>query len=182
MRQKEEEEERHAAAAEVSTAEVATPPAFVPQDLPAAHISIDIPPPALQDTGLVSVLRSVESSPDSFVDVHISATSSPTLSISTISDLTPTELDDDIGEGGGAQTNIHHDTFYFEDGNVEIVCGNTVFRVHSTIISFASPKLRDIFSRMPHAHTQMSGRYPRVIFDDSVEDFSVLLKLIYTPG
>ena len=172
MRQKE-AEQRNAAATEVSAAEVATPVPLAPQDLPAAHTGIDIPPPILQDTEPLSALRSMESSPDGFVDVRVSATSSPTLSISTVSDLTPTDLSDDIGEDSGEHTNTHHDTFYFQDGNVEIMCGDTTFRVHSTILSFASSKLRDIFSHMPR---------PRVIFDDSAEDFVVLLKMIYTPG
>ena len=182
MRQKEEEEQRNRRATEVSATEVENPVASVPQDLPVAHVGVDTPSSALQDTEPTSALRSVESSPETFVDPRVSAVSSPTSSISTVSDLSPTELGDDIGEGNGKRTNTHHDTFYFEDGDVEIVCQDTVFRVHSTIISFASATLRDILSQSARIHPPMLRGRPRISFDDSVEDFAVLLKMVYTPG
>ena len=78
--------------------------------------------------------------------------------------------------------NTHHDTFYFEDGNVEIVCENTVFRIHSSIISFASSNLRDITSPPTLLNAQMPEGRPRVTVSDSAEDFGALLKMIYTPG
>ena len=130
----------------------------------------------------VSVLRSVESTPDTFVDVRVSAISSPTLTISTVSDLTPTELGDIMGEGSGGRMNTHHDTFYFEDGNVEIVCEDTVFRIHSTVISFASSNLRDIVSPPTLLNAPMPEGRPRITVSDSAKDFGVLLKMIYTPG
>ena len=157
-------------AAELS-AEVETPVAFVPHDLP-APINIDIHS---------SILHNVESSSETFVNILPTATSSPTLTISTISDFTPTELGEEI-EHAEEQKTIHHDTFYFEDGNVEIVCEHTVFRVHSTIISFSSSKLRDILSPSTIINAPMTEGCPRVDFIDSAEDFGVLLKMIYTPG
>ena len=175
--QQEEEEDRNVTATEAS-ADVETPAAFVPQDLPSVHAGAKAPSSALQAAEPVSVLRSVASPPD----VRVSAGSSPTLSISTVSDLTATELGDDVGEGSDEQRITRHDTFYFEDGNVEIVCRDTVFRVHSTIISFASTKLRDIFSQLPRTRLQTPGGCPRLIFNDSVEDVATLLKMIYTPG
>jgi hypothetical protein len=75
-----------------------------------------------------------------------------------------------------------HETFYFEDGNVEIVCGGTVFRVHSTIVSFSSPKLREILIQLAPLHAPTSEGPPRISVMDSAEDFAVLLRLIYTPG
>jgi len=108
--------------------------------------------------------------------------SSPTLSISTISDLTPTELGEDIEEGSGEQKITRHETFYFADGNVEIVCGGTVFRVHSTIISFSSPKLGEILSQSALSQAQTPAGPPHISITDSAEDFAVLLKMIYTPG
>ena len=167
--EREGEEEEDVMAAEVP-AEVETPIAFVPQDLPAS-IDIDIPS---------SILHNVESSSETFVNILPTATSSPTLTISTVSDLTPTELGEDI-EHGEEQTPTRHDTFYFEDGNVEIVCEYTVFRVHSTIISFSSSKLRDILSSSTILNASMPEGCPRISFTDSAEDFGVLLKMIYIP-
>ena len=164
-------------AAKVPT-EMETPVAFVPQDLPVTTIDIQIPPPILQDIESRSVFRDVQSSSEVFFNVSAGIISSPTSSISTISDLTPTELDEGVEE----QTTVHHDTFYFEDGNVEIMCGDTVFRVHSTVISFSSPKLRDILSPSALLHAPIPEGRPRVTIPEGAEDFGVLLKMIYTPG
>jgi len=96
-----------------------------------------------------------------------------------MSDLTPTELgeiEDDQGPAAG------HDTFYFEDGNVEIECGDTIFRVHSTIISFSSSELRGILSQSALLNGPTPEGRPRITISDSAEDFSTLLKMVYTPG
>ena len=161
-------------------AEVETPIAFVSQDLPATTINIHIPS-ILQAIEPPSVLHSVGSSSETFVDVPAGTTSSPTLSISTVSDLTPTELGEEI-EHDDEQATARHATFYFEDGNVEIVCGSTLFRVHSTIISFSSSKLRDILSPSELLHAPTPEGRPRITISESAEDFGILLKMIYTPG
>jgi hypothetical protein len=122
--------EEGGAAAEIP-AEIETPVAFVPQDLRTAAIDIDIPFSILQGIVPPSVLHDVEPSSESFIDVPTGTISSPTLSISTVSDLTPTELGEDIGEGSGDLLIARHETFYFEDGNVEIAYGGAIFRVHS---------------------------------------------------
>jgi len=153
-------------------AEAETPVAFAPQDLPIT-IDIGFPP---------SIFHNVESSSDSFTHDRIATVSSPTLSISTVSDLTPTELGDDIEEGGDERKATHHETFYFEDGDVEIVCGDTVFRVHSTTVSFSSQKLRGILSKSVLLHAPTPEGCPRITAPDTAQDFSVLLKMIYTPG
>ena len=164
-------------------AEVETPIAFAPQDLPNIAIDmIDIPPSFLHDIEYHSVLRDVESTSDTPTDDRITTASSPTLSISTISDLTPTELDDDTGEEDREGTTTHHETFYFEDGSVEIVCGHTIFRIHSSVVSFSSSKLRDMLSPSTLLHSSMPEGCPRIFFKDSAEDFAVLLKMVYTPG
>ena len=152
-------------------AEIETPVAFVPRDLPTIAVDIDIPS---------SIPCPVEPSPEPFVNIPATELSSPTFSISTISDLSPTEFDEEV-EPSGEQATTRHNTFYFEDGNVEIVCGDTVFRVHSTVISFSSSKLRDILSSSL-LHAPIPKGCSRMIFNDSAEDFSILLKMIYTPG
>ena len=162
-------------------AEVETPVAFIPRDLPAATINIQIPPPILQDIEPPSPSHDVDSSSETFIDVPAGTTSSPTLTITTVSDLTPTELSEEI-KHNEEQVAARHDTFYFEDGNVEIVCGLTLFRVHSTIISFSSSKLRDILSPPALLHAPTPEGRPRITISESAEDFGILLKMIYTSG
>ena len=158
--------------------EVKTPVAFVPQELPTAAIGIEIPP-ILQEIGSASTLHDEDSSSETIADIPASSVSSPALSISTMSDLTPTELGEiENGQGQAAG----QDTFYFEDGNVEIVCGDTTFRVHSTIVSFSSPKLREILSQQALLNAPTPEGRPRITTSDTVDDFAMLLKMIYTPG
>ena len=165
-------EEEDTLAAEVP-AEIETPIAFVPRDLPTAAADIDLPS---------SILHGIESSSDTFVNIPDTILSSPALSISTVSDLTPTELGEEVEYSEDPETITRHDTFYFADGNVEIVCGGTVFRIHSTTISFSSPKLRDILSPSALLSAPTPGGYPRINLPDSAKDFAILLKLIHTPG
>jgi hypothetical protein len=167
LQQKDEEEERDVTS--------------VPKDLLSETIDIRLPSSILQDIKFPSVLHDLESSSETFDNVPAGTISSPTLSISTVSDWTSTELGEEI-EYGEEQTTTCHDTFYFEDGNVEIVCGHTLFRVHSTIISFSSPKLRDILSPLALLHAQTPEGRPRITIPESAEDFGILLKMIYTPG
>ena len=196
MERKEEEEQRAVKETEERQGEVGdtvtaegpveakTPVAFVPQDFPTATIDAEIPPSISQDTESPSAFHDLESLPEPFISVTTGSTSSPTLSISTVSDLTPTELGEGI-EHREERMAIPHDTLYFEDGNIEIMCGDVVFRAHSTVVSFSSPKLRDILSRLALLHDQTPGpvrRCPRVTIPSSAEDFAILLKMIYTPG
>ena len=174
------EEEEGAMDADVP-AEVETPIAFVPQDLPVAPINIQIPPSILQDIERPSALHDVESPSEAFINVPVDTTSSPTLSISTVSGLTPTEFGEEIEHNEGQGT-ARHDTFYFEDGNVEIVCGFTLFRVHSTIISFSSSKLRDILSPSELLHAPTPEGRPRITISEGAEDFGILLKIVYMRG
>ena len=161
-------------------AEAETPLASAPKDFP---IAVNIGIPSIS-RGIESyhVLFDVESFPEASTDDPVGTMSSPTLSISTISDLTPTELGEDTGEDNGERIPTRHEMFYLEDGNVEIVCGHTIFRVHSPIVSFSSPKFRDALSPSTLLNAPMPDGCPRVVFEDGAEDFAVLLKMIYTPG
>jgi hypothetical protein len=167
-------------AAVESSAEVKTPVAFAPQDLPVATIPTEIPSSILQDIESSSVFSDGDSSLESFIDVP-SGAASPTLSISTVSDLTPMEFGEE-SERGETQTTTRHGSLYFEDGNVEIVCGDTVFRIHSSIVSFSSSELRDILSQQALLDAPTPEGRPRITTSDSTEDFATLLKMIYTPG
>lgn len=154
---------------------------FVPRDLPAATVGIALPSYILEDIKFPSVLCHVESLSETFVNVPAGTIPSPESSIFTISDLASTELCEEI-EHGEQEAIVLHDTFYFEDGNVEIVCGHTLFRVHSTIVSFSSPKLRDVLSPSALLHSPTPQGRPRVSIRESAEDFGTLLKMVYTPG
>ena len=160
---------------------VKTPVAPAPRDLPSARIGADDHPSALQDIEPLSLFQGVGFYSDAYTGPTVSKISSPTLSISTVSDLTSTELGEDTGEDGEKFIPSRHETFYLEDGNVEIVCGHTIFRVHSPVISFSSLDLRSVLSTALLNATTSEG-CPRVFFKDSAEDFAVLLKMIYTPG
>ena len=158
-----------------------TPVAFAPPSLPAVTIDVGISHSIPQIIESSSVFNDVDCLPEPFITAATDMDSSPTLSISTVSDLTPTELSEDI-EHGEEQVATRHDTFYFEDGNIEILCGDTIFRVHSPILSYSSPNLRDILSQPALLHAPTPGGCPRVTISNSGEDFAILLKMIYTPG
>ena len=69
---------------------------------------------------------------------------SPSTSISALSDFAIADsLDgEQVVEPG---TITPHDTFYLNDGSVEVICGMTLFRVHASTVSFHSPVLRQMF-------------------------------------
>jgi len=182
LQRNEEEEQRNATTAEIPTGEVDTPVAFVPENLPAAATDTNVPSSILRSMAPPSILQDIEYPTETFFDIPATAVSSPTLSISTVSDLAPTEFGDDTGEGSDERIPTRHETFYLEDGNIEIACGHTIFRVHSPIVSFSSPSLRDMLSPSTLLNAPVPGGCPRIVFKDSAEDFAVLLKMIYTPG
>ena len=91
----------------------------------AATINIrNCPPSIMQNTVSPSISQDREPA-KARVDIPATTISSPTLSFSTVSDLTPTEFGEI--EQSEEQAVSPHDTFYFDDGNVEIVCGDTLF-------------------------------------------------------
>lgn len=75
-----------------------------------------------------------------------------------------------------------HDMFYLEDGSVEVICGMTLFRVHASIFSFQSPVLRQMFSPANLAAAESPNGRPRILSSDTPTDFAILLKAIYIPG
>jgi len=114
-------------------------------------------------------------------DTPPTTTESPlSSSISTISDWTPGEPREVIRDYVPEVT--YHETFYFRDGDVEVACGNTIFRVHSTVLSFSSSVFRDIFSQRALLHAPTPEGTPRITMADSAEGFAVLLKMIYVRG
>lgn len=75
-----------------------------------------------------------------------------------------------------------HSAFNFEDGNVEVLCENTLFRVHTSILSLHSPVLRQTFVRANLASADSPNGCPRIPLPDTAADFTTLLKIVYLPG
>ena len=124
------------------------------------------------------------------------AVQSPSISITTLSDFTIADNSDDeppidttIADVSDNEHPIDnptatalHETFYFEDGNVEVLCGNTLFRVHPTIMSLHSPALRQMFARTSLDVAESPNGCPRILSSDTAMDFATLLKTVYLPG
>ena len=122
-------------------------------------------------------------------------TQSPSISISTLSDFTVADISGDespidpaISDTSDDEGPIDptaatpHETFYLDDGNVEVLCGNTLFRVHVSTLSFHSPTLRRMFVQTNLAAAESPNGCPRILSPDAPRDFAMLLKTIYFPG
>ena len=109
------------------------------------------------------------------------ALQSPSISIATLSDFTVADAFDD--EPPLDPTAITpHDTLYFEDGNVEVLCGNTLFRAHTSVLSLHSPILGRMLAKANLATAESPTGCPRISSSDTPTDFATLLKIIYLPG
>ena len=122
-------------------------------------------------------------------------TQSPSISIASLSDFTIADASDDespidttITDASDNEPSIEptatapHETFYLQDGNVEVLCGHTLFRVHPTILSFHSPALRQMFAQTNLDTAASPNGCPHILSSDTATDFTTLLKMIYLPG
>jgi len=118
---------------------------------------------------------------------------SPSTSITALSDFTIADSLDDEPILEPETTTLHeptlepetispHDKFYLDDGSVEVVCGKTLFRVHTSALSFHSPVLRQMFSPANLTAAESPNGCPRVVSSDTPTDFATLLKAVYLPG
>ena len=149
----------------------ATTPVATPLGLPDRDSELQVP----QTPQLEITVPETDTTPVSPV------TQSPSISIATLSDFTIADVSDD--ETPIDPTAItRHDKFYLEDGNVEVLCGNTLFRVHPTILSFRSPALQQIFVQANLAAAELPNGCPRIVSSDTPADCATLLKMIYLPG
>ena len=123
-----------------------------------------------------------------------SITQSPSISIATLSDFTIADGSDDESsiEPTFANTSdegplvdptaiVPHETFHLDDGNVEVLCGNTLFRVHASILSFHSPALRRMFAQTSLVTAESPNGCPRILSSDAATDFVTLLNIVYLP-
>ena len=74
-----------------------------------------------------------------------------------------------------------HGTFYLEDGNVGVLCGNT-FLVHTSGLSFYSPVLHRMFTQVSLGFAESPNGCPRVRSLDIVTDFAMLPGMLCLPG
>lgn len=166
--------------------------------LPNGNLEPQTPQPPTPESGTTPESDTTPTSP---------ATQSPTTSVATLSDFTiadtfdgessidPTITDTSDGESSvdltiadtsddelpiNPTTVVPHGTFYLEDGNVEVLCGNTLFRVHTSTLSFHSPALRQMFIKNLATAESPNG-CPRILSSDTAKDFTALLKVIYLP-
>ncbi|KAF9646058.1 hypothetical protein BDM02DRAFT_3189181 [Thelephora ganbajun] len=154
----------------------AATPAPTSLGLPNADLEPQIPRPSPLEP--VTILAT-DMIPGSLV------THSPSISIASLSDFTVADDSDDespVDISIDADAQARHETFYLEDGNVEVLCGNTVFRVHTSILSFHSPALRRMFAQTNLARADSPSGCPRILSSDPAADFATLLKMIYLPG
>ena len=116
---------------------------------------------------------------------------SPSISIATLSDFTVADASDDGSPVGSAfaytsddeplidhTAVVPHETFYLEDGNVEVLCGNTLFRVHTTVLSFHSPALRQMFTQTNLVAAESPNGCPRILSSDAATDFVTVLNVV----
>ena len=103
-------------------------------------------------------------------------THSPSTSIASLSDFTIADTSDDessidptIPDTSDDKLPIDpataapHKTFYLDDGNVEVLCGNALFRVHISTLSFHSPALRRMFAQINLTTAESPNGCPRIL-------------------
>ena len=65
---------------------------------------------------------------------------------------------------------------------MEVLCGNVLFRVHASVLSFHSPTLGRMFDQTSLATEGSPDGCRRILSSDTAQDFATLLKTIYLPG
>lgn len=74
---------------------------------------------------------------------------------------------------------VDHPSLYFDDGNVILSCGNTLFCVHRSLLSKHSPVFKDLFEPQEDVKPEMLRGWPHYPLKDSNEDVQALLEVIY---
>ncbi|KAF9524117.1 hypothetical protein CPB83DRAFT_774388 [Crepidotus variabilis] len=69
--------------------------------------------------------------------------------------------------------------FWFEDGNIIIVAGNTGYRVHSSMLARHSSVFRDMLKLPPSDDEELEGNCPVVPLFDNAGDLERILSVFY---
>ncbi|TBU30336.1 hypothetical protein BD311DRAFT_612576, partial [Dichomitus squalens] len=70
---------------------------------------------------------------------------------------------------------VNHPTLYFDDGNVILTTGRTLFCVHRSLLSKHSPVFRELFEQK---HDRFRG-LTQITMEETREDLEALLGVIY---
>ncbi|KII86149.1 hypothetical protein PLICRDRAFT_700275 [Plicaturopsis crispa FD-325 SS-3] len=87
----------------------------------------------------------------------------------------------DIDTQAGAQLQRSPDV-WFDDGNVIIQAGSTLFRIYKGILQARSTVFNDMFSFPQPSDQELMEGCPVVLFHDAAPDMTVFLKAIYDSG
>ncbi|CCM04494.1 uncharacterized protein FIBRA_06674 [Fibroporia radiculosa] len=74
---------------------------------------------------------------------------------------------------------INHPTLYFDDGNIILSCGSTLFRVHRSILSKHSSVFRTMLDPEVDVKREYMRGFVHVALDDTKDDIEALLNVIY---
>lgn len=114
-------------------------------------------------------------------DIQSLADTSPT--ISSTSELTITNSEDDREDEIDILSKLSpHERFYLPDGNLLIICEETVFRVHTGLLTLNSRILREKLAPLKLIEAEQYEGCPCIYLPDKSHEFYVLLMVIYHPG
>ena len=151
-----------------------------PQDPAATPVAMTLGLPSMVEQPQLPALPSPAPDIPSDKSPTSSTPPSPSTSITTTSDFTIADsLDDELIPEPNTIT--PHDTFYLEDGSVEVLCGKILFRIQASALSFHSPVLRKMFSQANISAAESPNGCPRIVSSDAPLDFATLLKIVYLP-
>ncbi|KAI1792763.1 hypothetical protein LXA43DRAFT_842242, partial [Ganoderma leucocontextum] len=89
--------------------------------------------------------------------------------------LEPDSDTDDIDGDVDEKPFVNHSTLYFDDGNVILTTGRTLFCVHRSLLSKHSPAFRELFEQ---EHDRFRGLI-QIPMEETPEDLEALLGVIY---
>ena len=91
----------------------------------------------------------------------------------------PSESADEDKEQNLAARIKHHDTLWFDDGNIVLIAENIAFRVHSSILSRRSPVFKDMFAMPQPMGAECMENCPVVQMTDPPSELGDFLNYIY---
>jgi BTB/POZ domain len=84
--------------------------------------------------------------------------------------------------GSSSQAISRHPEFWFTDGSVVVIVGNTAFRIHKSILVKHSGVFSDLFAiPQPQDDTDSMEGCPVVHLPDALSDFIDVMKTLYQP-
>jgi BTB/POZ domain len=72
---------------------------------------------------------------------------------------------------------VNHPSLYFDDGNVILKCGKTLFRVHRSLLSKHSPVFAELLDTNRNKKTLRGCMLLKV--EDDQDDIEAILRIIY---